>query len=100
MKLYKNYTKDPFSFLMNDKILPSDLGRIYYKMAVSRKSKTIDNKTEQNKAQYDLHRQTAKISALSSRNIFKLELLDGEDVLREEGLLEKLLQSKDMNTHQ
>ena len=85
---------------MNDTILPSDLGRIYYKMAVSRKSKTIDNKMEQNKAQYDLHRQTAKISALSSRNILKLQLLDGEDVLREERLLEKLLQSKDMNTHQ
>ena len=100
MKLYKDYTKEPFSFFMNDTILPSDLGRIYYKMAVSRKSKTIDNKMEQNKAQYDLHRQTAKISASSSRNILKLELLDGEDVLREEILLEKLLQSKDMNTHQ
>ena len=33
-------------------------------MTVSEKIKTIDNKTEQKKAQYSLDRQTAKISAL------------------------------------
>ena len=33
-------------------------------MTVSEKIKTIDNKTEQKKAQYSLNRQTAKISAL------------------------------------
>ena len=38
-------------------------------MIVSEKIKIIDNKIEQNKAQYDLNRQTAKISALSSRNV-------------------------------
>ena len=36
---------------------------------VSKKIKTIDNKIEQNKAQYNLDRQTAKISVLSSGNI-------------------------------
>ena len=35
-------------------------------MTVSEKIKTIDNKIEQNKAQYDLDRQTTKIFALSS----------------------------------
>ena len=39
------------------------------KITVSEKIKIIDNKIEQNKAQYDLNRQTAKISALSSRNV-------------------------------
>ena len=38
-------------------------------MIVIEKIKIIDNKIEQNKAQYDLNRQTAKISALSSRNV-------------------------------
>ena len=33
-------------------------------MNISKKIKTIDNKIEQDKAQYDLDRQTAKISAL------------------------------------
>ena len=40
-------------------------------MTVSVKVKTIDNKIEQNEAQYTLDRQTAKISALSSRNVGK-----------------------------
>ena len=33
-------------------------------MNINKKIKTIDNKIEQDKAQYDLDRQTAKISAL------------------------------------
>ena len=38
-------------------------------MTVREKTKTIDNKIKQNKAQYNLDRQTAKIFALSSRNV-------------------------------
>ena len=34
-------------------------------MTVSEKIKKIDDKIEQNKTQYDLERETAKISALS-----------------------------------
>ena len=45
-------------------------------MTVSEKIKTIDNKIEQNKAQYYLNRQTAKISTLSSGNDGKYEFLD------------------------
>ena len=58
-------------------------------MSISEKSKTIDNKIEQSKAQHDLDRQTAKISALSSGNISKFEFLTGKDVLPEKDLLEK-----------
>ena len=36
---------------------------------VSKKIKTIDYKIEQNKAQYNLDRQTAKNSVLSSGNV-------------------------------
>ena len=38
-------------------------------MSISEKIKAINNKIEQNKAQFDLDRQTANISALSSGNI-------------------------------
>ena len=34
-----------------------DLGRTYYKMSISEKIKAINNKIEQNKAQYNLDRQ-------------------------------------------
>ena len=55
MKLYKDYTKEPFSFLVNDKTLPSD-----NPLRFRKKLKEITNKIDQNKAQYDLHRETAK----------------------------------------
>ena len=78
MKIYKNYTKELFSFLANDTTLPSDnpLGfrkNCYRNDCYSEKIKTIDNKMEQNKARYDLDKQTAKISAISSENVGKYE---------------------------
>ena len=60
------------------------------KMSISEKIKTIDNKIQHNKAQYDLDRQTAKTSALSSRNISIYEFLNSKDVLPEQDLLEKV----------
>ena len=59
------------------------------KMTVSEKIKTTDKQIEQNKAQYNLDRQTAKISALSSRNVGKYEFSTGENILMEKDLLEK-----------
>ena len=50
-------------------------------MTVTAKIKTIDNKIDQKKAQYDLGRKTAKISILSSGNISKYEFVTGKDVL-------------------
>ena len=46
-------------------------------MAASEKIKAIDNKTEQNKAQYDLDRKSFNISALSLGNVGKYEFLTG-----------------------
>ena len=46
----------------------------------SEKIKAINNKIEQNKAQYSLDKQTAKISALSSGNVSKYEFLTDKDV--------------------
>ena len=50
-------------------------------MSISEKIKAINNKIEQNKAEYNLDRQTAKISALSSWSASKYECLTGKDVL-------------------
>ena len=49
-------------------------------MTVTDQIKILDRKIVQNKAQYDLDRKTAKISALSSNNLDKHEYLTGEDL--------------------
>ena len=49
-------------------------------MTVSDQIKILDGKIKQNEAQYDLHQKAAKISALSSKNLDKYELLAGEDL--------------------
>ena len=58
-------------------------------MSACKKIKTIDNKIEQNKTQYNLDRQTVMVSALSSGNVGKYEFLAGQDILPEKELLEK-----------
>ena len=57
-------------------------------MSVSGKIKAINNRINQNKAQYNLDRQFAKISTLSSWNVSKYEFLTSKDVLPEKNLLE------------
>ena len=42
---------------------------------------TIDHKIRDEKRQYDINRDVAKISALSSNKIHKYEYLTGEDIL-------------------
>ena len=60
-----------------------DLGRTFIKVTVSEKIKTIDNKIEQNKSQYNLDRQTAKSLALSLGYVKEYEFLTGKNVLPE-----------------
>ena len=50
-------------------------------MTVIEKIKTIENNIEQNKAQYNLDKQTSIISVLSSKNLGKYNFLAVEDVL-------------------
>ena len=82
MKLYKDSTKEPYSFLVDDITLPSDnplrIRKNSLQMSISAKIKAINNRIEQNKGQHDLDRQTAKISALSSENVSKYEFLTGK----------------------
>ena len=49
-------------------------------MTIKEQIKILDNKIKQNKADYDLYRQNAKISALSSGKLDKYEYLTGEDL--------------------
>ena len=58
-------------------------------MSISEKIKAINNKIDQNKAQYYLDRQTVMTSALSSGNVRKYEFLTSKDVLPEKEFLEK-----------
>ena len=49
-------------------------------MTVTDQIKILNKKIKQNEAQYDLDREAAKISALSSNNLDKYEYLTGEDL--------------------
>ena len=49
-------------------------------MTLTEQVKILDDKIKPNKAQYDLDRQAAKISALSSVKLEKYGYLTGEDL--------------------
>ena len=49
-------------------------------MTVTDQIKILNRKIMQNKTQYDLERKAAKISALSSNNLYKYDYLTGEDL--------------------
>ena len=59
-------------------------------MSINEKSKTIDKKIKQNKAQYGLDKQSPKQSStLSLINVSGYEFLTGKDFVPEKDLLEK-----------
>ena len=49
-------------------------------MTLTKQVKILDDKIKANKGQYDLDREAAKISALSSKELGKYEYLTGEDL--------------------
>ena len=53
---------------------------LLYKMTIDEQVKILDDKIRSNKAQYELDRQNAKISALSSGELQKYKYLTGEDL--------------------
>ena len=84
IKIYKKCTAELCSFLVNDTTLPSDnplrfsknlLKQIYNKIM------RIDDQIIDEKLQYDINREAAKISALSSGKINKYQYLTGEEIL-------------------
>ena len=48
-------------------------------MTIKEETKILDGKIKQNQADYDLYRQNAKISGLSSDKLDKYEYLKGDD---------------------
>ena len=83
LKIDRNCTKEPYSFLTVDTTLPANNSmrfRKFIKMTLTEPVKILDDKIKANKAQYDLNREAAKISALSSSELEKYECLTGEDL--------------------
>ena len=96
VNIYRGYTRKPFTFLTIDTTLPASDSlkfRKYYfllvKMAVTDQLKIIDDKIKSNRAQYDLDRLAAKISALPSGESRKYEYLTGEDLGYQASVLEQ-----------
>ena len=59
-------------------------------MTVTDELKILDDKIKGNQAQYDLDREAAQISALSSKELDKYEYLTGEDLGYKPGIVEKV----------
>ena len=81
MKIYRECTKKPCSFLTTDTTLPASdplrfRKKLFYpiKMTVTDQLKTIDNKIKANQAQNDLDRLAAKVSALSSNDLKNMNI--------------------------
>ena len=58
-------------------------------MTVTDQIKILNRKIKQNESQYDLDREAAKISALSSNNVDEYELLTGEDLGLKPSIIEQ-----------
>ena len=84
INIYKKCTAKPYSFLVNDATLPSDdsfkVQKESFKI-IYNKIMTIKDQIRDEKLQYDINREAAKISALSAGKIDKYEYLTGEETL-------------------
>ena len=84
MNLYKKCTAKPYSFLIIDTTLASDNPLRFRKELSGRIYKiimTIDDKIRDEKLQYNINREAAKMSGLSSGKIDKHEFLTGDEIL-------------------
>ena len=82
IKIHKKCTAEPYSFLVNDATLASNNPlRLRKKILTYNKIMTIIDQIRDEKLQYDINREAAKISALSLGKIDKYEYLIGEEIL-------------------
>ena len=73
---------EPYSFLVNDTMLTSSNPLRFRKNLFNIYNKNHDNdQIRDENLQYDIDREAAKISALSSGKLHKYEYLTGEDIL-------------------
>ena len=96
MKIYRECTKEPYSFFTIDTtLLASNSLRfrkncfILTKMRVADQIKILYRKIKQNETQYDLDRKAAKVSTPSSKNLKKYEYLTAKDLGYEPSAPEK-----------
>ena len=84
MNLYQICTAKPYSLLVIDATLASDNPSRFRNNLLERIKQlimTIDDKIRNEKSQYDINREAAKISAWSSEKIDKYEYLTSEETL-------------------
>ena len=77
INIYRKCTVEPCSFLVNDTTLASDNALENYFQNIIK----LNDQSRYDKLQYDINREAAKISALSSGKINKYKYLTGEDIL-------------------
>ena len=78
---YRKCTVEPYPFLVNDTTLPSDNPLRFRKLFLKYKKSHDNDQIRDEKLQYDVNREAAKISALSSGKIHEYEYLTSEDML-------------------
>ena len=84
MNLYKKCTAKTFSFLVNESTLASDNASRFRRNLLERIYKlilTTDDKIRDETFQYDINREAAKLSALSSGKFDTYEYITGEEIL-------------------
>ena len=84
MNLYKKCTAKSYSFLVIDATHASDNPSLFRKNPLERIQKlimTTDDNVRDEKFQYDINREAAKVSALSFGEIDKYEYLTDEEIL-------------------
>ena len=75
MNIYKNYTTEPYYCSVNDTNLPSDNPLRSPNIFMN-----LDDQIKDEKFQYNINREAAKIPALSSSKIYKYEFHPGEEI--------------------
>ena len=84
IKIYKKCTVEPYTFLVNGTTLPLDNPLRFRKNLLKQMHNiimTIDDRIRDEKLQYGVNTECAKISDLSSGKIKKYEYLTGEEIL-------------------
>ena len=97
MEIYRKCIKEPYSFLTIDITLPANNSlrfiknsfRFFITMTLTDELKILDGNIKANQDQYDLDREAAKISALSSKELGKYEYLTGKDLGYKPEVIEK-----------
>ena len=83
MKIFKKCTVEPYSFLVNDTTLlldnPIKLKKNLFAITYN-KIMSVEDQIRYEKLQYDINRQAAKISALSSGKVDKYEYVIVEEI--------------------